>query len=81
MLDEAGCDTRTIAAVLGHRSEVMARHYSEEGDRRRRAVVAIRKLERGTESGTESGTATRFVAAHDSALVFLLYQKGRDSRI
>jgi integrase len=46
MLDEAGCDTRTIAAVLGHRSEVMARLYSEEGDRRRRAVVAIKRLER-----------------------------------
>jgi integrase len=49
MLDEAGCDTRTIAAVLGHRSEAMARHYSEEGDRRRRVVAAIRRLERRTE--------------------------------
>jgi len=48
MLDEAGCDTRTIAAVLGQRSEVMARHYSEEGDRRRRVVVAIKRLERRT---------------------------------
>jgi integrase len=48
MLDEAGCDTRTIAAVLGHRSEAMARHYSEEGNRRRRVVVAIRRLERRT---------------------------------
>jgi len=46
MLDEAGCDTRTIAAVLGQRSEAMARHYSDEGDRRRRVVVAIRRLER-----------------------------------
>jgi integrase len=50
MLDEAGCDTRTIAAVLGHRSEAMARHYSEEGDRRRRTVVAIRRLERQTKN-------------------------------
>jgi integrase len=48
LLDEAGCDTRTIAAVLGQRSEAMARHYSEEGDRRRRVVVAIKKLERRT---------------------------------
>jgi integrase len=48
MLADAGCDTRTIATVLGHRSEVMARHYSEEEDRRRRAVVAIKKLERRT---------------------------------
>jgi integrase len=46
MLDEAGCDTSTIGVVLGHRSEVMARHYSQEGDRRRRAVVAIKRLER-----------------------------------
>jgi integrase len=46
MLDETGCDTRTIAAVLGQRSEAMARHYSDEGDRRRRVVVAIRRLER-----------------------------------
>jgi integrase len=48
LLDEAGCDTRTIAAVLGQRSEAMARHYSEEGDRRRRVVVAIKRLERRT---------------------------------
>lgn len=48
MLDEAGCDTRTIAAALGQRSEAMARHYSEEGDRRRRVVVAIKRLERRT---------------------------------
>jgi integrase len=48
LLDEAGCDTRTIAAVLGQRSEVMARPYSNEGDRRRRVVVAIKKLERRT---------------------------------
>jgi len=48
MLAEAGYDTRTIATVLGHRSEVMARHYSEQEDRRRRAVVAIKLLERRT---------------------------------
>jgi integrase len=52
VLDELGCDTRTIAAVLGQRSEAMARHYSEEGDRRRRAVVAIKKLEQRTEQKT-----------------------------
>src|SRR5262249_23667903 len=48
MLADVGCDTRRIATVLGHRSEVMARHYSEEEDRRRRAVVAIKRLERRT---------------------------------
>lgn len=46
MLAEAGCDTRTIAAVLGHATEEMARKYSEAEDRRRRVVGAIRKLER-----------------------------------
>jgi integrase len=52
VLDELGCDTRTIAAVLRQRSEAMARHYSEEGDRRRRVVVAIKKLEQRTEQKT-----------------------------
>lgn len=46
MLAEAGCDTRTIAAVLGHRSEVMARLYAETEDRRRRTAEAMRKVTR-----------------------------------
>lgn len=50
-LAEAGCDTATIAAVLGHRSEVMARHYSQEATRKRSTTAAIRKLERN-KSGT-----------------------------
>jgi integrase len=46
MLAEAGCDTRTIAAVLGHRSEVMARHYAEAEDSRRRTKDAMQKVTR-----------------------------------
>jgi integrase len=46
MLAEAGCDTRTIAAVLGHRTEAMARKYSEAENRKRRTTSAIKKLER-----------------------------------
>lgn len=42
-LADAGCDTRTIAAVLGI-TEEMARHYSRGADRRRRAGEGIQKL-------------------------------------
>jgi integrase len=45
-LAEAGCDTRTIAAVLGHKTEDMARHYASTEDQRRRAGGAIKNLER-----------------------------------
>lgn len=46
LLADAGCDTRTIAAVLGHATEHMAAHYSKEADQRRRAVVGIKAWER-----------------------------------
>lgn len=46
LLDDAGADTRTIAAVLGHRSEAMARHYSQAGDARRRTADGMKKIER-----------------------------------
>lgn len=44
-LADAGCDTRDIAAVLGHATEKMAEHYTRGSDRRRRAIRAIAKLE------------------------------------
>lgn len=44
-LAEAGCDTRDIAAVLGHRTEDMAKMYAESEDKRNRAKAAILKLE------------------------------------
>ena len=34
---DLGCDPRTIAAMLGHKSLIMAIHYSEQADRCRRA--------------------------------------------
>lgn len=42
-LAEAGCDTRTIAAVLGI-TEKMAEHYSKGADQRRRAAEGIQRL-------------------------------------
>lgn len=45
-LADLGCDPRTIATMLGQRSLTMAIHYSEEVDRRGRAVAAIHALER-----------------------------------
>lgn len=45
MLADAGCDTRDIQAVLGHRTAAMSEHYAKEADTRRRASAAITKLE------------------------------------
>lgn len=45
MLADAGCDTRDIMAITGHKTEAMARRYTEHADQRRRATVAIAKLE------------------------------------
>jgi integrase len=39
LLADRGADPRTIAALLGHKTLQMAAHYSEEADRKRRAVA------------------------------------------
>ncbi len=44
-LAEAGCDTRDIAAVLGHKTDNMAKMYAEGENKRLRAKAAILKLE------------------------------------
>ncbi|HVM78601.1 MAG TPA: tyrosine-type recombinase/integrase, partial [Stellaceae bacterium] len=44
-LAESGSDTRSIAAVLGQKTEDMARHYAKGEDQRRRATAAIKKLD------------------------------------
>lgn len=44
-LAEAGCDSRTIAAILGQQTTAMADHYSRRADRRHLAEAAIEKLE------------------------------------
>jgi integrase len=54
-LAELGCDTRTIAAVLGHETEAMARHYAKGEDSRRRATEAINKLERNEVKSVKQG--------------------------
>lgn len=43
-LADRGADPRTIAALLGHKTLQMAAHYSEEADRKKRAVAAVAKL-------------------------------------
>jgi hypothetical protein len=50
-LAEAGCDAKTIAAVLGHMTTTMAEHYSRSADRRHLAAAAIRKVERTKSAG------------------------------
>jgi integrase len=52
---DVGCDTGTIATVLGHADEKMATHYSGEADQRRRAKAAIVKLERTSEENGKLG--------------------------
>ena len=44
-LAEAGCDTRDIAAVLGHKTDSMAKMYAEGESKKQRAKAAILKLE------------------------------------
>lgn len=44
-LAEAGCDPRTIAAVLGQQTTAMADHYSRGADRRHLAKAAIERLQ------------------------------------
>jgi len=50
LLAEAGCDTKRIAAVLGHKTTKMAEHYSAGADQRRMATEAIRRLERSDDA-------------------------------
>ncbi|MGQ0663658.1 MAG: tyrosine-type recombinase/integrase [Pseudomonadota bacterium] len=45
-LADSGCDTRTIMAITGHRSESMVALYTREADQRRRAKAAVTRLKR-----------------------------------
>ena len=45
ILAEEGFDDRTIADVLGHATEAMARHYSREADRTRKMKGVVRRLD------------------------------------
>jgi len=52
-LAEAGCSSKEIAAITGHRSLAMVEHYTRAADQRRLASAAIRRLENA--SSTKSG--------------------------
>lgn len=55
-LAEAGCDTRTIASILGQKTTAMAEHYSQQANRHHLAKAAIAKLER---NGRKNGKPER----------------------
>lgn len=44
-LADAGCDTRDIMAITGHKTEAMVARYTRSADQKRRATAAIMKLE------------------------------------
>ena len=54
VLADRGADPRTIAALLGHKTLQMAAHYSEEHDRKKRAVAAVAKLRPRTKKDRET---------------------------
>lgn len=53
-LADLGCDPRTIAAMLGHKSLAAAIHYSNAADKRRRGDAAVAALERGANAELEN---------------------------
>jgi len=52
-LAEAGCSSKEIAAITGHKSLAMVEHYTRAADQRRLASAAIHRLENA--SSTKSG--------------------------
>lgn len=50
-LADAGCSTRDIMAVTGHKTEVQPATYTATADRKRRFSAAIQRLEETTENG------------------------------
>jgi integrase len=45
-LADAGADAETIAAVTGHKSMAMVRHYTESRDKKKLARAAIRLIDK-----------------------------------
>jgi len=43
---EAGGSVEDVAAILGHKSQVMAKHYSKEADTKRRMAGVVQRMER-----------------------------------
>lgn len=54
-LADAGCDTRDIMAITGHKTEAMVARYTRTADQKRRARSAITKLEEATSLPTKRG--------------------------
>lgn len=46
LIIESGGDVKDVQAILGHRSSVMAEHYSRDADQRQRATATIKRMER-----------------------------------
>lgn len=60
ILGDLGTDTRTIGALLGHKTPAMSAHCSEQMDRCRRAAAAVAKLSRRRKAvKSVQGDATR----------------------
>lgn len=45
LLAEAGCDAKDIQAITGHKTLAMAEHYARRANLKKRAAVAIERLE------------------------------------
>ena len=57
---EAGCSTKQIMAVLGHKSIVEAERYTRDADQIRLATAAMSLLEAQTENETCPNPPTQF---------------------
>lgn len=66
-LADAGCDTRDIMAITGHKTEAMVARYTKRADQRRRATSAMAKLEQAANtSGKLDGKPLRVVGGTES---------------
>lgn len=54
-LAEAGCTTRQIMAILGHRTHGQAMHYTRRADQKREAEAAMEKWEQADKRPREAG--------------------------
>ena len=56
-LAELGFDNRTIADMLGQKSEAMAAHYSRRADREKKLSGVVRRLEKADRTRTKVSTS------------------------
>jgi integrase len=55
-LRELGFDTRTIADMLGQKTEAMAAHYSRDADLSKKMRRVVRRMEQANTRGTKVST-------------------------